>query len=53
MEMGRGLVHVEVSREYPEIGVALLKRFHVLIQHRRRQPPLVTVGAHIVLVAYL
>ena len=51
--MGRGLVHVEVGREYPEIGIALLKRFHVLVQHRCRQPPFVAVGAHVVLVAHL
>ena len=51
--MGRSLIHVEVGRKHPEIGVALLKRFHVLVQHRRRKPPLVTIGAHIVLVAHL
>ena len=53
VQMGRGLVHVEVGREHPEIGIALLKRFHILVQHHRRQPPFVAVGAHVVLVAHL
>ena len=51
--MGRGLVHVEVGREHPEIGIALLKGSHILVQHRRRQPPFVAVGAHVVLIAHL
>ena len=30
-----------------------MKRFHILVQHHRRQPPFVAVGAHVVLVAHL
>ena len=51
--MGRGLVHVEVGGEHPELGIALLKALHVLVQNRCRQLPLLAVGAHIVSIAHL
>ena len=53
MQMGRGLVHVEMGGEHPEIGVALLKGTHVLAQHRRRKLAVLAGRAHILLVAYL
>ena len=36
-----------------ELGVALLKAFHVLVQNRCRKLPLLAVGAHIVSIAHL
>ena len=51
--MGRGLVHVEVGGEHTELGVALLKAFHVLVQNRCRKLPLLAVGTHIVSIAHL
>ena len=51
--MGRSLVHVEVGREHPELGVALLKALHVLVQNRCRKLSLLAVGAHIISIAHL
>ena len=54
--------HMEVSKpsvcpvsytHLPELGVALLKALHVLVQNRCRKLSLLAVGAHIISIAHL
>ena len=51
--MGRGLVHMQVCREYPEVGIALLKASIVFIQHSSCQLRILAGGAHIFFISDL
>lgn len=51
--MRRGLVHMQVRREHPEVGIALLKASIVFIQHSSCQLRILAGGAHILLISNL
>lgn len=51
--MGRGLVHMEVRREHPKIGIALLKTLIILVQYGSCQLRILAGGAHIFFISDL
>ena len=53
VDMGCSLVHMEVRRKHPEIGIALLKSLIILVQYLPCQFRILARGAHIVLISDL
>ena len=51
--MRRGLVHMQVRREHPKIGIALLKTLIILVQYPPSQFRILVGGTHILLVSDL
>ena len=47
VDMRRGLVHMQVRREHPKIGIALLKTLIILVQYGSCQLRKLAGGAHI------
>ena len=53
VDVWRGLVHMEVCREYPEVWIALLKALIIFVQYLPRQFCVFAGSAHILLVSDL
>lgn len=53
VDVWRGLVHMEMCRKHPEVGIALLKAPIVLVQYRPSWLCILAGSAHILLVSDL
>lgn len=53
VQMGRGLVHMEVRREHPQIGIPCLKALIIFVQYLPRQFCVFAGSAHVLLVSDL
>ena len=53
VQMGRGLVHMEVRREHPQIWIPCLKALIIFVQNLPCQLCILAGGAHIVLISNL
>ena len=53
MQVRRGFVHVQMSREYIKVWIPLLKPFHILVKNFLRKLSVFGFRSHVVFITYL